>query len=120
MPTFATIPIKLAPRRKFIDFALPVWKNKIGEFDSPDILSWVNNLYQDKMFPTRSEFNLAYDEQRCNWDNKTMIISKEDLEALEEEYNGGAFEDTTAPGMVAKFLEKARKALANEKVIYVY
>jgi hypothetical protein len=49
-----------------------------------------------------------------------MILSKEDLDALEEEHKGGAFEDTTKPGLVNKFLEKARKALENEKVVFVY
>jgi len=120
MATFATIPVKFAPKRKFIDFALPQWKNKIGEFDSPDILSWVSNLYQDKVFPTSAEFNLAYDEGRHKWEHRTMIISKEDLESFEEEHEGGGFEDTTKPGSVAKFLEKARKALESEKVLFVY
>ena len=120
MATFATIPLKFAPKRKFIGFSRPKWINKVGEFDSPDILSWVSNLYQDKMFPTRAEFNRAYDEHSCNWEHTTMILSKEDLDALEEEHKGGAFEDTTKPGAVTKFLEKARKALANEKVVYVY
>lgn len=120
MATFATIPVKFAPKRKFIGFSMPKWRTKIGEFDSPDILSWVSNLYQDKMFPTRSEFNLAYDERRCDWEHRTMIISKEDLNALEEEHREGAFEDTTKPGLVNKFLEKARKALESDKVVYVY
>ena len=120
MATFATIPVKFAPKRKLIDFAMPKWRNKIGEFDSPDIFSWVNCLYQDKVFPTRAEFNLAYDEHRCDWERRPMIISKEDLDALEEEHKGGAFEDTTKPGLVDKFLEKARKALASEKVVFVY
>jgi len=112
MATFAAIPIKFAPKRKKIDFALPVWKNKLGEFTSLDVLSWVNCLYQDKMFPTREEFNAAYDERRCNWQKETMMITKEDLDAFEE----GEFEE---PG-VAKFIEKARKALENEKVVFVY
>jgi hypothetical protein len=120
MATFATIPVKFAPKRKLIDFAMPKWRNKIGEFDSPDMLSWVSNLYQDKMFPTRSEFNLAYDERRCDWENRPMILAKEDLDALEDENREGAFEDTIKPGVVTKFLEKARKALENEKVVFVY
>jgi hypothetical protein len=120
MATFATIPMKFAPKRKFIGFSRPKWINKVGEFESPDILSWVNNLYQDKMFPTRSDFNRAYDEGCCDWEHRTMILNKEDLDAFEEEHKGGAFEDTTKPGSVSKFLEKARKALASEKVVYVY
>ena len=49
-----------------------------------------------------------------------MILAKEDLDALEEEHKEGAFEDTIKPGLVDKFLEKARKALAGEKVVFVY
>jgi hypothetical protein len=58
--------VKFAPKRKLIDFAMPKWRNKIGEFDSPD-----------KVFPVRAEFNRAYDEGCCNWE--------EDLDAFEEE-----------------------------------
>ena len=72
---------------------MPKWRNKIGEFDSPD-----------KVFPVRAEFNRAYDEGCCNWERRPMILSKEDLDA---------FEDTTKPGLVSKFLE-------NEKVVFVY
>ena len=116
MATFAAIPIKFAPKRTKIDFALPAWKNKLGEFTSQDVVSWVNCLYQDKMFPTREEFNAAYDAGRCSWEKTTMVISKEDLDAFEDDYKEGAFEE---PG-VAKFIEKARKALENEKVVFVY
>ena len=53
---------------------MPTWRNKIGEFDSPD-----------KVFPVRAEFNRAYDEGCCNWERRPMILSKEDLDAFEEE-----------------------------------
>jgi hypothetical protein len=120
MATFATIPVKFAPKRKLIDFSMPKWRNKIGEFDSPDVLSWVNCLYQDKRFPSPAEFNQAYDEGCCNWEHRPMILTKEDIDALEETHKEGGFEDTVNPGLVAKTLEKMRKALANEKVVFVY
>ena len=34
---FATVPIKYAPKRKFLEFAVPQWKNKLGEFSDPDV-----------------------------------------------------------------------------------
>ena len=37
------------------------FKKCYGEF--PDLDSWSNNLYQDKVFPTRAEFNAAYDRR---------------------------------------------------------
>jgi hypothetical protein len=120
MASFAAIPVKFAPKRKMIDFALPKWRNKLGEFDSPDVLSWVRNLYQDKRFPTRAEYNRAYDENALDWQNRPMVLTKEDIDLLQEEHEGGAFEDTVKPGLMAKTLEKMRKALASEKVIFVY
>ena len=124
---FATVPIKYAPKRKFIEFAAPQWKNKLGEFSDPDVLSWINNLYQDKAFPTREAFNKAYDAaldaglrpaDGVSWRNKTMVLSKEDIDNFEEEFNGGAFYPRDA---VQKMLTKMRAALeTGEKVIYVY
>jgi hypothetical protein len=124
---FATIPIKYAPKRKVLEFAAPQWKNKLGEFSDPDVLSWINNLYQDKAFPTREEFNKAYDAARdagvmpstaVSWRNKTMILTKEDVDNFEEEFNAGAFYPRDA---VQKLVTKMRAALeTGEKVIYVY
>ena len=116
MASFAAIPVKFAPKRKMIDFALPKWRNKLGEFDSPDVLSWVRNLYQDKRFPTRAEYNRAYDENALDWQNRPMVLTKEDIDLLQEEHEGGAFDGTT----MTKTLEKMRKALASEKVVFVY
>jgi hypothetical protein len=126
---FASIPIKYAPKRKFLEFAAPQWKNKLGEFSDPDVLSWINNLYQDKAFPTREAFNKAYDDALASnaasasagvsWRNKTMIITKEDVDNFEEEFKGGAFcgSETAAQ----KTLQKMRAALeTGEKVLFVY
>ena len=120
---FASIPIKYAPKRKALEFAAPQWKNKLGEFSDPDVLSWINNLYQDKKFKTPKDFNEAYDAGLTDviyWRNKTMVLSKEDVDNLEEEFNGGGFDDGQHSD-VRKMLTKMRAALeTGEKVIYVY
>jgi hypothetical protein len=125
---FATVPIKYAPKRKFLEFAKPQWHNKLGEFSDPDVLSWIGNVYQDKAFPTRTEFNKAYDDAAAvgmrpadgvAWGNKTMVLSLADVDNFEEEFKGGAFcgSETAA----AKTLQKMRAALeTGEKVIFVY
>ena len=125
---FASIPTKFAPKRKFLEFAAPQWKNKLGEFSDPDILSWINNLYQDKAFPTREAFNKAYDAaldaglrpaDGVSWRNKTMVLTKEDIDNFEEEFNGGAFDRSQSAAQ--KTLAKMKAALeTGEKVIYVY
>ena len=125
---FASIPTKFAPKRKFLEFAAPQWKNKLGEFSDPDVLSWINNLYQDKAFPTREAFNKAYDAaldagmrpaDGVSWRNKTMVLTKEDVANFEEEFNGGAFDGSQIAA--AKTLAKMKAALeTGEKVIYVY
>lgn len=119
---FASIPIKYAPKRKLIEFAAPQWKNKLGEFSDPDILSWITRIYQDKAFPTREAFNKAYDAGLSGalyWRNKTMILTKEDIDNFEEEFKGGAFDESQTAA--AKTLTKMKAAVeTGEKVIYVY
>jgi len=122
MLKFATLPVKYAPKRKLIGFAMPQWKTKLGEFDHPDVLSWINNLYQEKTFKTPKDFNEAYDSGLTEvlfWRNKPMVISKEDLANFEEEFNEGAFDEVKAA--VQKALTKMKAALeTGEKVIFVY
>ena len=126
--TFSSVPIKYAPKRKFLEFAKPTWHNKLGEFSDPDVLSWINRLYQDKAFPTREAFNKAYDtaldmgvmpSQMVSWRNKTMVITKEDVANFVEEFDGGAFDrsQTAAEKLVAKMKTLLEKG---EKVIFVY
>jgi hypothetical protein len=125
---FASIPTKFAPKRKLLEFAAPQWKNKLGEFSDPDVLSWINNLYQDKAFPTREAFNKAYDaaldagmmpSAGVAWRNKTMVLSLADVDNFEEEFKAGAFEGSQTAA--AKTLQKMRAALeTGEKVIFVY
>ena len=128
MATFSSVPIKYAPKRKFLEFAKPQWHNKLGEFSDPDVLSWINRLYQEKAFPTREAFNKAYDEAldagmmpstRVSWRNKTMVITKEDVANFVEEFDGGAFDrsQTAAEKLVTKMKTLLEK---NEKVIFVY
>ena len=121
---FATVPIKYAPKRKFLEFAKPQWHNKLGEFSDPDVLSWIGNLYQDKAFPTREAFNKAYDDaarpaEGVAWGNKTMVLTKEDVANFEEEFKGGAFEGSQTAAQ--KLITKMKAALeTGEKVIFVY
>lgn len=125
MATFSSVPLKYAPKRKFLEFAKPTWHNKLGEFNDPDILSWINRLYQEKAFPTREAFNKAYDaaldmgvmpSQMVSWRNKTMVITKDDVANFVEEFDGGAF-GSAAEKLVAKMKMIVEK---NEKVIFVY
>ena len=125
---FATVPIKYAPKRKFLEFAKPQWHNKLGEFSDPDVLSWINNLYQVKAFPTQKDFNQAYDDALAagmmpsatvGWRNKTMVLSLADVDNFEEEFKSGAFEGSQSGAQ--KTLTKMRAALeTGEKVIFVY
>ena len=125
---FATVPIKYAPKRKFLEFAKPQWHNKLGEFTDPDVLSWINRLYQDKAFPTQKEFNAAYDQaismgvlpnEVVGWRNKTMVLSQEDVANFEEEFKEGAFDQSQ--NAAQKTLVKMKAALeTGEKIIFVY
>jgi hypothetical protein len=116
--TFSSVASKYAPKRKFLDFAKPTWHNKLGEFNDPDVLCWINNVYQARAFPTRADFNKAYDDAVAaglmpsagvSWRNKTMVLTAENLEELKEELSGEP-----------KLLAKIERALAAEKVIFVY
>jgi hypothetical protein len=124
MIKFATLPVKYAPKRKFIGFAMPQWKNKLGEFDHPDVLSWVNNLYQEKTFKTPKDFNEAYDSGLTEvlfWRNKPMVLNKTDVDNFEEEFKDGAFDDVGQHQSVARTLTKMKAALeTGEKVLIVY
>jgi hypothetical protein len=125
---FACVPVQYAPKRKFINFSLPKWRQKLAEFEHPDVASWVNNLYQTKVYPTPKEFNEAYDQaislgvmpsEMVCWRHKPMILTKTDVENFEEEFTEGAFNDVHASA--AKFLARAKTVLEKgEKVIFVY
>jgi len=120
--TFSCVPTQYAPKRKFIEFAKPKWHNKLGEFSDPDVLSWINNLYQDKVFKTPKDFNEAYDAgltDVIHWRNKTMVLTKDDVANFEEEFSEGAFDESRSA--VEKTLAKLKTLVEKgEKVIFVY
>ena len=116
---FASIPVKFAPKRKMVGFALPVWKNKLGEFEDADLRSWVLDRYQTKVFPTREEFNRAYDGGYHLWEGQAMVLNKEDLADLQEQFDEGAFDDGPKD-KIAKMLTKAHAHMECDKVIFVY
>jgi hypothetical protein len=117
---FACISAEFAPKRKFVNFAKPKFYKKLGEFTDVDMHSWVNNLYQDKVFETAKKFNEAYDQYIASgmttgdvlfWRSKPMILSKDDVAALEAE----EFETP-----LTKLFERIRKAQSEAKVVFVY
>ena len=113
---FACIPSKYAPKRKMVDFALPKWRTKLGEFTDPDLLSWVNGIYQDKVYKTTAEFNKADD---VHWRNKPMILTMDDVQMLNEQFEGGAFEDGQQK-QVGKLLGRMLTVLGEQKTLIVY
>lgn len=98
------------------------FKKCYGEF--PELDSWVNNLYQDKTFPTRAEFNAAFDEycatnratreklHRCD---KVVILTPEDLERFECEVSDDEFE-----GDYTKLIKKINALFECEKIVFFY
>jgi len=123
MVKFASMPTKYAPKRKTIDFALPKWRNKMGEFQDPDIEGFINTVYQERTFKTQKEFNEAYDNRLVDllhWRNKPMILTRSDVTVFEEVHKNGAF-DTTKPEVIDKLLTKMKACFeTGEKVIFVY
>jgi hypothetical protein len=81
-------------------FAPPAVVQKI--YSSEDLLSWVNELYQDKRFQTRAEFNEAYDTWRdhptalnhsiLHRKDKTVKITGKDLKKLAKAIRDEEFE----------------------------
>ena len=125
MLKFACVPAKYAPKRKMIDFSLPKWRQKLVEFESNmDVQSWVNNLYQDKVFPSQKEFSRAYDEDIAgvNWNHKPMVITHEDVGNFETELKEGGFGDPGTPDFVKaqKLVKRMRDVQGAEKIVFVY
>jgi hypothetical protein len=120
---FATIPLKYAPKRKMVDFSLPQWRNKFGEFEDQDIASFINNIYQDRVFKTQKEFNEAYDNrliELLHWRNKPMVLTPEDITSFEETHKNGGF-DFIEPVKLDKLIMKMKAYLeTGEKIVFVY
>ena len=120
---FASMPVKYAPKRKTVNFSLPKWRHKLGELEDQDVSSFINNLYQDRIFKTRKEFNDAYDNRLLDllhWGNKPMILTREDVAVFETTHKNGAF-DTTNPVIIDKILTKMKAHLeTGEKILFVY
>jgi|APCry1669189665_1035243.scaffolds.fasta_scaffold01745_5 hypothetical protein len=119
---FACVPSKFAPKRKFVNFSLPKFRQKLGEFKDPDMASWINNLYQDRTFKTRDEFNQAYDfgdSYTLNWGNKPMVITNDDLTELSQQFESGAFDDGEK-AQIEKLIGRMRTVMSAEKVVFVY
>jgi hypothetical protein len=123
MIKFASMPLKYAPKRKMVNFSLPKWRNKLGEIYDADIEGFINTLYQDRTFKTQKEFNEAYDNrllELLHWQNKPMILTREDVTVFETDHRNGAF-DTTKPEVIDKLLTKIKACFeTGEKVIFVY
>ena len=98
------------------------FKKCYGEF--PELDSWVNNLYQDKTFPTRAEFNAAFDEYcatnretreklyRCS---KVVILTPDDLKRFEREVYDDEFEED-----YTKLIKKIKALFECEKIVFFY
>jgi hypothetical protein len=120
---FASLPIKYAPKRKLVDFALPQWRNKLGEFQDDDVYSFINCMYQDRVFKTQQEFNEAYDAGLADvlhWRNKPMVFMKEDLAVFDDLHKTQAF-DRVKPDVLDKLITKMKAIFElGEKVVFVY
>lgn len=98
------------------------FKKCYGEF--PELDSWANNLYQDKTFPTRAEFNAAFDEycatnratrEKLFRGDKVVILTPEDLEKFEREFNDEEFEED-----YTKLIKKIKALFECEKIVFFY
>lgn len=119
---FACIPIKFAPKKKLTNFSLPKWRQKLVELENDlDVQSWVNNIYQERTFSKRKEFNDAYDfgdSYTLNWLNKPMVITAENIADFEENFREGGFEGK--PAVYEKLVKRMKDVMAADKIVFVY
>jgi hypothetical protein len=107
------------------DFSLLKSRQKLVEFESnQDVQSWVNNLYQDRVFPSRKEFNRAYDlnTDMLSWDHKPMVLTSEDAGNFETELKEGGFGDPGTLDFVKaqKLVKRMRDVQGVGKIVFVY
>jgi len=90
-------------------------KKSWGEYPSLD--SWVRNLYQDKLFPTREDFNKAYDarDPRLNRKGQEVLFTLKDLEQFESEISEGEFEED-----YSALISKIKALFECEKIVFFY
>jgi hypothetical protein len=94
------------------------WSNlKKAWGDYPELDSWVRNLYQNKIFPTRAEFNKAYDENdpRLQRGNQEVILTPEDLAQFQSEIEDGEFEED-----YSELISKIKALFECEKIVFFY
>jgi hypothetical protein len=91
------------------------FKKCYGTF--PELDSWANTLYQDKKFPTRVEFNAAYDRRDplLHRGDQVVILTPEDLERFEHEVSEGEFEEN-----YSKCIKKLKALFECEKIVFFY
>lgn len=107
-------------------FATP--ENSKLIYASDELLSWINNLYHDKRFKTREEFNKAYDEWRAaptpekkaviHREKKNVRIRATDIKHLAKAIRDEEFEDEIAEALKNSFMPSAIEAL--EKGQYLF
>jgi len=92
-----------------------------GEY--PELNSRINSLYQDKKFPTRAQFNKAYDDYyfgkidtKLNRKKQVVILTPEDLDQFKLEVSEGEFEE----GDYSKMFEKIEKLFKLQKIVFFY
>jgi len=85
--------------------------------DFPDLDMWVLDLYQNKVFPTRAEFNKAYDEKdnRLRRGDQPVILTQTDLARFEYEISEGEFEND-----YSELISKIKALFDCEKIVFFY
>jgi hypothetical protein len=90
-----------------------------GEY--PELDSRINCLYQDKKFPTRAQFNKAYDDHYFNKidtklkrEKQLVIVTPEDLTQFKHEVSEGEFEEE-----FIKVFEKIEKLFQRQKIRFL-
>jgi hypothetical protein len=118
---FACIPVKFAPKKKITNFALPRFRQKLTDFENdPDVMGWVSNVYQERVFPTQEDFNKSYDEDTWSvrWMNRPMVLTRDDIAEFERVFNEGGFEGK--PEVYQKLIRRIREVMEKEKIVFVY
>lgn len=97
-------------------------------YANDELLCWINNLYHDKRFKTREEFNKAYDEWRADptpekkavihREKKNVRIKASDLKTLARAIRDEEFETEIAEALKTSFLPSATEALGKGQCLF--